>query len=129
MGEVPRVTSPSAGDRRRVRLESRESATASSPTVVEIDAPLDFDEFYVHEHQRITRALAVTFGDAELAREAVDEAMTRALQRWGTVGRLERPGGWVYRVAINWARSAMRQRRRRRARPLYERDGVELGVS
>ena len=105
------------------------SATASSPTVVEIDAPLDFDEFYVHEHQRITRALAVTFGDAELAREAVDEAMTRALQRWGTVGRLERPGGWVYRVAINWARSAMRQHRRRRARPLYERDGVELGVS
>ena len=70
MGEVPRVTSPSAGDRRRVRLESRESATASSPTVVEIDTPLDFDEFYVHEHQRITRALAVTFGDAELAREA-----------------------------------------------------------
>ena len=129
MGVVPRVTSPSAGDRRRVRLESRKSATASSPTVVEIDAPLDFDEFYVHEHQRITRALAVTFGDAELAREAVDEAMTRALQRWGTVGRLERPGGWVYRVAINWARSAMRQRRRRRARPLYERDGVELGVS
>ena len=129
MGVVPRVTSPSAGDRRRVRLESRKSATASSPTVVEIDAPLDFDEFYVHEHERITRALAVTFGDVELAREAVDEAMTRALQRWGTVGRLERPGGWVYRVAINWARSAMRQRRRRRARPLYERDGVELGVS
>ena len=132
MGEVP-VLGPSSGaDRRRGRrgVVAPTSPAASPPTtMIEIDAPVDFDDFYVREHDRITRALAVTFGDADLAREAVDEAMTRVLQRWRTVGRLERPGGWVYRVAVNWARSAMRQRRRRRERPLYEREGVELGVS
>jgi RNA polymerase sigma-70 factor (ECF subfamily) len=117
-GEVGAVTVPGAGSRRR-----------HEPVLVDLDAPVDFDAFYQREHGPLVRALAVTFGDAELARDAVDEAMTRALQRWHAVGRLERPGGWVYRVAINWARSALRIRRRRRDRPLYERDGVELGVS
>ena len=73
-------------------LERARSAAPGGPRVIDLDAPLDFDEFHGLEHQRITRALAVTFGDTELAREAVDEAMTRALQRWATVCRLERPG-------------------------------------
>ena len=87
MGEVP-VLGPSSGaDRRRGRRGVVVPTSPSPPTtMIEIDAPVDFDDFYVREHDRITRALAVTFGDADLAREAVDEAMTRALQRWRTVG-------------------------------------------
>ena len=38
--------------------------------------------------------------------------MARAYERWPTVSRLDRPEGWVYRVAMNWALSFLRRRRR-----------------
>ncbi|MGB8859901.1 MAG: sigma factor-like helix-turn-helix DNA-binding protein [Ilumatobacteraceae bacterium] len=54
----------------------------------------------------------MSIGDADLAADAVDEAMARAYARWSTVGALEHPAGWVYRVALNWTRSFHRRRRR-----------------
>lgn len=75
--------------------------------------PLDFDAFYRDHYQDVARALAYTLGSSELAAEAADEAMTRAYQRWATVSRYDNPGGWVYRVGLNWARST-RQRLARR---------------
>lgn len=71
-----------------------------------------FDEFWAAQRDRIARALAVSIGDADLAADAVDEAMARAYQRWSTVGALDHPAGWVYRVALNWTRSFHRRRRR-----------------
>ncbi len=73
---------------------------------------LTFDEFWATQRDRIARALAMAIGDADLAADAVDEAMARAYQRWSTVGGLEHPAGWVYRVALNWTRSFHRRRRR-----------------
>lgn len=55
------------------------------------------------------RALALTLGDHRLAGEAVDEAMARAWDRWAQVGGYDRPAAWVYRVALNWARSWRRK--------------------
>lgn len=49
-------------------------------------------------------------GDAELAGEATDEAMTRAFERWNRISTLENPAGWVYRVGLNWAKRQMRRR-------------------
>lgn len=89
---------------------------------------LDFADFYRTERPGLVRALALTLGDADLAAEALDEAMTRAYQRWRTVQTMGSPSGWVYRVALNWSRSVLRTRRRRRARPLYEREAVDGGV-
>jgi RNA polymerase sigma-70 factor (ECF subfamily) len=71
-----------------------------------------FDEFYASARPSIARALALALGDVDLATEATDEAMARAYERWATVSRLERPEGWVYRVAMNWALSVLRRRRR-----------------
>jgi RNA polymerase sigma-70 factor (ECF subfamily) len=71
-----------------------------------------FDAFYRAEVDRLYRALAVTLGDHHVAREAVDEAMVRACVRWRTVGGYDRPGGWVYRVGLNWARSRWRKLQR-----------------
>jgi RNA polymerase sigma-70 factor (ECF subfamily) len=87
--------------------------------------PLPFVSFYETTRERVARALALTLGDAHLAAEAVDEAMARAYQRWGTVGRYENPGGWVYRVALNWATSALR-RRRRQPTPHAERGPADV---
>lgn len=71
-----------------------------------------FDEFWLEHRVRVAAAVAVSIGDRDLAADAVDEAMARAYQRWSTVGRLEFPAGWVYRVALNWSRSVHRRRRR-----------------
>lgn len=79
-----------------------------------------FEAFYRSEADRVRRALAVSLGDAHVAGEAVDEAMTRALARWGQVSRLDSPAAWVYRVGLNW--SISRWRRLRREAPLHELD-------
>ena len=74
--------------------------------------PLDFDDFYRMHRDRLYRALVMTTREPDIAVEAVDEAMARASERWEVVGTYENPAGWVYRVALNWARSFFRRRRR-----------------
>lgn len=71
-----------------------------------------FPEFYRAHVTRVYRALAVTLGNDDLAREAVDEAMTRAYARWHRVRVLDNPAGWVFRVGFNWATSWWRKVRR-----------------
>jgi RNA polymerase sigma factor (sigma-70 family) len=72
---------------------------------------LGFDGFYRTSRDRLYRALVVTIRDRDLAIEAIDEAMTRAAERWAVVGEYDFPEGWVYRVALNWSRSVLRRRR------------------
>ncbi len=83
--------------------------------------PLDFEPWYRAQHPQIAAALIVVSGEHDLAYEAVDEAFVRAYARWTRVGRMDRPGGWVYRVALN----DLRRRCRRRAieRRLLRRHG------
>lgn len=71
-----------------------------------------FPDFYRVNHQPIFRALAATLGNRDLAREATDEAMTRAFQRWSKVSEYDNAPGWVYRVALNWALSRLRKQTR-----------------
>lgn len=75
-----------------------------------------FEFFYRTERDRLVRALTLTIGDLTLATEAVDEAMARAYPRWRHVGGYANPAGWVYRVALNWARSRLRKLARERHR-------------
>lgn len=77
-----------------------------------LEPMLGFEDFYREQRDRVGRALAVTFGDHELAAEAVDEAMTRAYARWPKVRTFDNPGGWVYRVGLNWGISVIRRRKR-----------------
>ena len=74
--------------------------------------PDSFDDFYRSRSTEVYRTLAVVLRDPDLAREAADEAMTRAYARWRTLQRYDNPTGWVYRVALNWSRSRLRRRRR-----------------
>jgi DNA-directed RNA polymerase specialized sigma24 family protein len=87
-----------------------------------------FDEFYRTQVDAIYRALTVALADAHLAREAVDEAMTRAYARWATVARYDNPGGWVFRVGLNWATSWRRTRRLERPLPDDRADAVATPV-
>lgn len=71
---------------------------------------LDFGVFYREVWHRVYGPLAVTLRDHELAAEAVDEAMVRAFQKWSKVCSYDNPVGWVYRVAMNYARNRLRRR-------------------
>ena len=92
-------------------------------TVVNIDSPRDFEAFYREGYADIARALTATLGDFDLAQEATDEAMVRAYVRWDKIRSYDNPGGWVYRVGLNWARSA--RRRLTRVLPFHERRVVD----
>lgn len=83
--------------------------------------PVTFQEFYGAHVTRIYRALAVTLGSDDLAREAVDEAMTRAYANWSRVRGLDNPPGWVFRVGFNWATSWRRKFRREQGELTEER--------
>ena len=91
-------------------------------------AVLDFEVFYRRHHAGVCRALALTLNDVELAQDATAEAMTRAYQRWNTVGKYQNPAGWVYRVGLNWARSRLRKILRRPLSPPRPSEDIALGV-
>lgn len=82
----------------------------------------DFITLYRRDRDRLCRTVALTLGDAQLAVEAVDEAFARAFERWGQVRRCREPAAWVFRVAVNWARSWRRKWSRRPTRPVEELD-------
>src|SRR5438105_8229359 len=69
-----------------------------------------FEPWYRKEHPRVLGALFVLSGEADVARDATDEAFARALAHWPKVGGMESPGGWVYRVALNELRRTLRRR-------------------
>ncbi|MCP3855985.1 MAG: RNA polymerase sigma factor, partial [Actinomycetia bacterium] len=73
---------------------------------------LSFEDFYVENHDRVARALALTLGNRSLAFDATDEAFARAWSRWASVSAHVNPAGWVCRVALNWATSWLRKLRR-----------------
>jgi RNA polymerase sigma-70 factor (ECF subfamily) len=77
--------------------------------------PGDFEAWYRREHARLLILLAGVTGDRELSCDAVDEALTRALERWDRVGVMASPTAWTYQVALNVARrNARRQALERR---------------
>ncbi len=86
-----------------------------------------FETFYRSTRPRIFRALALALGNSDLALDATDEAMARAAERWTQVGSYDNPSGWVYRVAINWARSRLRRLTRERGRLEFE-PGYEQAI-
>jgi RNA polymerase sigma factor (sigma-70 family) len=75
-----------------------------------VDGPAGFEPWYRAVHPRVVATLALATGDWDDAADAADEAMTRALERWDRVSRMDRPDGWVYRVAFNVLRSRGRRR-------------------
>ena len=75
---------------------------------------LDFASWYEHEHPRVLGVLCALSGELDASRDATDEAFVRALARWPRVRKMESPGGWTYRVALNELRRSLRKRRRDR---------------
>lgn len=74
----------------------------------------DFSQWYAAEAPRATAAVTAAIGDPALAEECVAEAFARAYARWPRVSRMQSRNGWIYVVALNQARTAMRRTARDR---------------
>ena len=66
--------------------------------------------FCKREWPRLVGTLSLSTGDPELAQELAQETLTRACRDWRRVSRLDAPGAWAHRVALNLLRSHFRHR-------------------
>jgi RNA polymerase sigma factor (sigma-70 family) len=71
----------------------------------------DFAGWYAAHWPQVYRSVAVTIGDRDLAEEAVAEAFAKALARWPQPAHADSPAGWLYRVAVNEAKTRWRRGR------------------
>jgi RNA polymerase sigma-70 factor, ECF subfamily len=72
--------------------------------------PVLLEHLFRRQAGRLVSCLVRLLGPQhlQLAEDAVQEAMLRAAQRWPFEGAPEKPEGWLYRVAHNFAISALR---------------------
>jgi len=75
-----------------------------------VDDAFDRTKFCRDLTPRLVGSMVLFSGDRILGEEIAQEALTRALERWGRVGRMASPEAWVYRTGFNVARSWARRR-------------------
>ena len=69
----------------------------------------DFAQLVATESRGLVAAVTAIVGDRHRAEEIVQVAFERCFRRWNRVSKLDRPGAWVRRVAINEAISVLRR--------------------
>ena len=74
-----------------------------------IGGPLDFDELFESERDRLFRALCMLTGDRQEAEDLMQDAFVRVYERWDQVGSTSDPCGYLYRTAMNGFRSQYRR--------------------
>jgi RNA polymerase sigma-70 factor, ECF subfamily len=68
-----------------------------------------FELFFEAERRRLFQALYVMTGSAHEAEELAQDAFLRIWERWERVGAMDDPVGYLYRTAMNLARSRYRR--------------------
>jgi RNA polymerase sigma-70 factor (sigma-E family) len=74
-----------------------------------IGPPLSFEELFHREGSRLFRALCVLTGNRAEAEDLAQDAFVRVWSAWDRVGTMEDPTGYLYRTAMNGARSRSRR--------------------
>src|SRR5262245_37688086 len=83
---------------RRRRCRSKCGRSDDLPMTV---TPVDVEQVFRQEYGRAVAVLTRTFGDIDLAEEAVQEAFAAAVQRWPSTGLPPSPAGWIITTARN----------------------------
>src|SRR5215469_11369528 len=66
-----------------------------------------FDRFFDRQYEPVVRSLTLVFGDRNRAEDAAQGAFERAYRKWRMVSEMDRPGTWVYVVALRDARRSL----------------------
>lgn len=69
----------------------------------------DFEQFVVAEGRRLVRACLLLTGEVADAEDLAQEALSRVLERWSEVSRMDSPAGYLYRTAMNLNRKRLRR--------------------
>ncbi|MDQ3964314.1 MAG: sigma-70 family RNA polymerase sigma factor [Actinomycetota bacterium] len=70
---------------------------------------LEFESFCLREYERVFRAVRLLGGDDELARDATQEAFTKAFVRWRRLQKEPWAGGWVMTTALNASKRSLKK--------------------
>ncbi|HEU4939395.1 MAG TPA: sigma factor, partial [Vicinamibacterales bacterium] len=92
----------------------------------------EIERLFRAEHGRAIAVLVRSFGDIDIAEEAVQEAFTTAVERWPLTGLPPSPAGWIITTARNKAidrlrREASREDRHAQAALLHGMSGGASG--
>ena len=71
-----------------------------------------FDDLFRAEYPGLVRRVQLVVGSTALAEEIVQDTFCGALERWGRVRHVDRPGAWVQVVALRRAIKVEGRRRR-----------------
>ena len=72
-------------------------------------AAIAFEDFFESERRRLFRALCLMTGDPGEAEELAQDAFLAVWERWDRVRAMDRPDGYLYRIAMNGFRSRRRR--------------------
>lgn len=70
----------------------------------------DLASFCRREHRRLVAALDLYSGSLQLAEDLAQETLARVCKDWSRIRRMEAPGAYAHRIALNLATSAFRRR-------------------
>jgi RNA polymerase sigma-70 factor (ECF subfamily) len=73
--------------------------------------PQAFDVLFEELHDRLYKALYFITGSSADAEELVQDAFLKLWERWDTIGSIEDPTAWLFRVAMNGFRIRLRRAR------------------
>jgi len=76
----------------------------------------DIERVFREEYGRAVSVLVRVFGDIDIAEDAVQDAFTRAIQRWPADGLPPSPAGWIITTARNQAIDRLRREASRAGR-------------
>jgi RNA polymerase sigma-70 factor (ECF subfamily) len=74
-----------------------------------VELQMDFDSFFHAHFEKVARASALVTRDAAAGQDFAQEAFTRLFGRWGDMTSDDHARNFVYRVAINLAKSHLRK--------------------
>jgi RNA polymerase sigma factor (sigma-70 family) len=79
----------------------KEPIAVSEATAIPALETRSFESFYDVESRLLFRRLWLVTGNRAEAEELMQEAFLRVWERWGRVGRMDDPVGYLYRTAMN----------------------------
>ena len=89
-----------------------------------VRVPEGFDAFFHAHFASVARAAALVAGDPATGQDLAQDAFLRLLQRWESMRSREHARNFVYKVAINLARSHLRKHLRLVPSGLHHADRV-----
>jgi RNA polymerase sigma factor (sigma-70 family) len=84
-------------------------AAGNDASVTMTEEPALFEEFFHLERDRLFRVMCVITGNRQEAEDLSQDAFARVWERWGSVGAMANPTGYLHRTAMNLFRSRYRR--------------------